>query len=108
LVGGALRKIATKARLLRPVPIESIILEPADRYAVLLTLGTRPDCRGHGVGEALTRAFGQRCRELGFDAAYLMTRCDNVAANRLYAKMGWRQVAVREGFNHYRLEVPHR
>jgi len=108
---GAVRKALVRMRLVRPNGggsgggRKSIVREPEGHYVVLLTLGARPDCRGQGVGKALTRAFAERCRELGFDAAYLMTKCDNQAANSVYQKAGWELVAARKGFNHYRLEI---
>lgn len=72
---------------------------------VLLTMGTRPACRGKGYGKILLNAYEAECRRLGFAAAELMTRKDNAPANALYTAMGWRKIGTHNDFNHYRLTI---
>lgn len=45
--------------------------------------------RGHGIGEALTRAGMQRAAELGAASVDLTSRPSRQAANRLYQKLGF-------------------
>ena len=45
--------------------------------------------RGHGIGEALTRAMLDRARELGCSTVDLTSRPSREAANRLYQRVGF-------------------
>jgi ribosomal protein S18 acetylase RimI-like enzyme len=57
--------------------------------------------RGHGVGDALTRAMVERSRELGAVTVDLTSRPSREAANRLYQRAGF----VRRDSNVYRLDL---
>jgi ribosomal protein S18 acetylase RimI-like enzyme len=59
-------------------------------------LGTAPDARGRGVGEALCRAFEARAREDGFRKAVLSTQPMMHAAHKLYAKLGYIRNPARD------------
>lgn len=56
--------------------------------------------RGHGVGDALTRAMVERARELGCRTVDLTSRPSREAANRMYQRAGF----VARDTNVYRYE----
>lgn len=47
--------------------------------------------RGHGIGEALTRAGLEKAKELGAKTVDLTSRPSREAANRLYQRVGFEQ-----------------
>ena len=52
--------------------------------------------RGKGIGKALLAFALQRLRSLGFDEAQLHVFDANIAAIRLYERLGWTTALVRE------------
>jgi ribosomal protein S18 acetylase RimI-like enzyme len=56
----------------------------------LVGIGTDPDVRGRGVGEALVHAFEDEVVRLDCAAARLSVYRDNDAARRLYERCGWK------------------
>ncbi len=56
--------------------------------------------RGHGIGDALTRAMVERARELGCRTVDLTSRPSREAANRMYQRAGF----VARDTNVYRYE----
>lgn len=53
------------------------------------TLAVHPDWRGHGVGEALMLCALEQAAALGADFVGLEYRVSNVAAEKLYTKLGF-------------------
>ncbi|MBI3812303.1 MAG: ribosomal protein S18-alanine N-acetyltransferase [Nitrospirae bacterium] len=64
----------------------------------LLNLSVRPDRRRIGIGEELARWTLSWARENGARLATLEVRASNEAAKRLYEKLGFKVVAVRQGY----------
>lgn len=58
--------------------------------------------RGHGLGEALSRAAIARARSAGAVAVSLTSHASRAAANRLYVRLGFE----RRDTNVYRLRLP--
>ena len=57
------------------------------RFASIEDLYVRPEARRRGVGTALLRAAGDRCRERG--VSYLEAQVESGAADALYAASGY-------------------
>ena len=68
--------------------------------AELLTVGVRHDARRQGVGTGLLEAFLHRAQMTGASNAFLEVAEDNVAAQYLYARHGFRLEGMRQ--NYYR------
>jgi len=64
--------------------------------AELRMLATAPAARGHGVGEALVRDCLERARSQGRPALVLSTKPVMVAAQRLYARIGFERMPERD------------
>ena len=75
---------------------------PTGRRAWIEDVVVDADARGHGVGEALTRAAVERAAALGARTVDLTSRPSRTAAHRLYEKVGF---VVRET-SVYRLSAP--
>jgi ribosomal protein S18 acetylase RimI-like enzyme len=75
------------------------VYSPAWRVAALGNVTTRPGHRGRGLGAAVVAAL---CRRLvgNVDHVALNVRADNVAALRLYGRLGFTRVA---GYGEYAL-----
>lgn len=63
-----------------------------DEIAEMKRLYVRPDFRGHGLGETLTRAILDEARRLGYSAIRLDTLPDMDRAHRLYESLGFRKI----------------
>lgn len=72
------------------------------RHTAVLTVGVRPDYRGHGVGEVLLERGERWARENGYERLYNSLPATNTDAVEWLADRGWREEAVREG--HYRID----
>jgi len=65
----------------------------SDGVCELKRLYVRPAFRGHGIGRALTVEAIEEARSLGYRAMRLDTAAFLPAANRLYAELGFREIA---------------
>ncbi len=65
--------------------------------AEMLTLATRPDARGRGIGGRLVAAFLTKATE-NADTAFLEVAADNAPALRLYTRHGFAIVATRRRY----------
>ena len=61
-------------------------------------IATHPRARGSGLGPALVAAGLDHLRREGLDAAMLYTEQDNVAARRMYERMGFEVHERRAGY----------
>jgi|GEM_PF-130944 len=87
--GAAIRRPAAIPRLLRAVRYRGDTPSGSDG-ALLSSICVDPAARAGGVGGRLLQAWSDRARELGADAAYLLTDADgNEAVNRFYVRNGW-------------------
>jgi ribosomal protein S18 acetylase RimI-like enzyme len=66
--------------------------------ARLYSLASRPDARGKGVGSALLEASEEATRLRGGRVLRLEVRADNVAAMRLYERLGYRRFGRIAGY----------
>jgi GNAT superfamily N-acetyltransferase len=60
----------------------------ASRIGVMNDLFVAPEARGSGVAEALIEACAERCRERGARSLEWATAHDNVAARKVYDRVG--------------------
>ncbi len=72
------------------------------RIWILNDLFVSTAARGQGVGEALLRRAEQFARETQAKRLVLSTATDNIAAQRLYEKLGWQRDTV---FFYYELSI---
>lgn len=68
-----------------------VFMHAATRLARIYSIGVMPEMRGQGVGEALIRQAEKVASEDGRIVMRLEVRNDNVAAVRLYRRLGYRQ-----------------
>jgi len=66
--------------------------------AFVQTLAVDPDHRGSGVGTRLLEALLAEAGRRGQTRVALEVRADNEAAQRLYARHGFRRTGVRRGY----------
>ena len=66
--------------------------------ARVYSLATRPEVRGQGIGASLLEAAAVAARRRGCRVLRLEARTDNVAAIRLYERLGYRQIG---SYPHY-------
>ena len=71
----------------------------------LLRVGTLPECRGRGAGNALVRALFERAKALGASEGFLEVRATNQAARSLYEKNGYALYGERK--NYYKNPTEH-
>ena len=64
------------------------------RLARVYSIAVAPDARGLGLGQALMNAAETSAREQGAVFMRLEVRADNVAAQNLYQRLGYRQFGV--------------
>lgn len=72
------------------------------RIWILNDLFVVPDARGHGVAQALLQHAQQWGQETHAKRLVLTTAIDNVAAQRVYEKLGWQRDTA---FRHYELAL---
>lgn len=70
--------------------VAHVILCPISDAAVEFTIFVHQDFRAQGVGTALTRLALSLASEMGFAEVFLTTELTNIAALRLYRKLGFR------------------
>lgn len=66
--------------------------------ADVMTIAVAPERQGTGLGSLLLDALLDTARERDATQLLLEVRADNVAAQRLYAKRGFEQIARRRGY----------
>ena len=66
--------------------------------AHITNIAVRKDCRGQGVGEALTRALIQYAANLGVQYMTLEVRKSNLIAQAMYRKLGFEKLGVRKRY----------
>lgn len=64
----------------------------------VMTIGTRPQEQGQGVGRILLDALLGRARELGGGSMFLEVRVDNGPALALYRRAGFEQLGLRKRY----------
>ncbi len=64
----------------------------------VMTIGTRPQEQGQGVGRILLDALLGRARELGAGSMFLEVRVDNDPALALYHRAGFEQLGLRKRY----------
>jgi diamine N-acetyltransferase len=67
-------------------------IEFGGRFAVITDLYLQPGWRGKGLGAETLRFVAAECQSLGVRALQLEVEQDNVAAQALYRKFGFRQL----------------
>ncbi|MEO5887170.1 MAG: GNAT family N-acetyltransferase [Anaerolineales bacterium] len=65
------------------------------RVYLVANVAVHPDHRGHGIGQALTRLSMQHAFNKKGRAVWLHVRDDNPAAIKLYANLGFQEIARR-------------
>jgi ribosomal-protein-alanine N-acetyltransferase len=95
---GAAGRIAVDSTLgdHRPLGFSLLLLVAND--AELLTVAVAPAVRRHRVGMALVEDFLDIGTDAGAANAFLEVAEDNVPAQRLYARLGFRQEGVRRDY----------
>ena len=66
--------------------------------AHITNIAVRPEARGRGLGEQVTRALLQLCADSGMSFATLEVRRSNLAAQNLYHKVGFVDVGYRKRY----------
>lgn len=65
---------------------------------LVANVAVHPAARGHGLGSRLLNAALAHARHLGLTACRLDVRVSNTAAQRLYRRLGFAPVGVRDGY----------
>ena len=80
-----------------------VALQPLDDEGAceMKRLYVEPECRGQGLGRALTEAIIAEARELGYDVMRLDTVASMTTARRLYRSLGFDE---RDAYYHNPLE----
>ena len=71
----------------------------------LLRVGTLPECRGRGAGNALVCALFEKVKALGATEGFLEVRATNATARKLYEKNGYTLCGERK--NYYKNPTEH-
>jgi ribosomal protein S18 acetylase RimI-like enzyme len=71
-------------------------------HTAVLTVGVRPEWRGHGVGSTLLERGERWAREHDYERLYNSLPSTNEAAVEWLVERGWYEETVREG--HYRID----
>lgn len=66
------------------------------REAQLISMWVTPEARGQGIAQALIRAVAEWAGSRGCDDVFLFVQETNLAAQRLYARAGFRATGTRE------------
>ena len=66
--------------------------------AHITNIAVRKDCRGRGIGKALTRALIQYAANLGVQYMTLEVRAGNLTAQRMYKGLGFEKLSVRKRY----------
>ncbi|KTG27508.1 GNAT family N-acetyltransferase [Haloferax profundi] len=71
-------------------------------HTAVLTVGTRPEYRGHGIGSRLLEQGVEWARDHGFEKLYNSVPATNETAIEFLEGHGWETEAVRE--DHYKID----
>lgn len=66
--------------------------------AHIINVAVHPEYRRKGIGEGLVSFVIETCKGLGLERIFLEVRRSNVAARRLYRKLGFEVIGVRKGY----------
>lgn len=66
--------------------------------AEVLTVATHPDARRLGLAAGCLAGFHAQARRTGAARAFLEVAEDNIGARALYARFGYAQVGLRQGY----------
>jgi ribosomal-protein-alanine N-acetyltransferase len=66
--------------------------------AEILTVGVVPHARGQGIGARLVEMLLDEARRRGAVEAFLEVRLDNLVAQRLYERVQFQPVGIRQGY----------
>jgi ribosomal-protein-alanine N-acetyltransferase len=91
---GAFGRIAVEGA----TPVGMVVASAAGEEAEILTLAVTPDARRLGVGRALMEAAQRDACGRGARTMFLEVADDNLAAQALYAALGFTQAGVRRGY----------
>jgi len=75
-----------------------VFFRKGSRVARLYSLASKPEARGKGVGTALVEAVEAAARRRRCRTVRLEVRTDNLAAIRLYERLGYRRYRFLDGF----------
>jgi len=75
-----------------------IMARVAANEAEILTLAVKPPARGQGLGRVLVSAAAGHAHALGATEMFLEAGSGNAPALALYARLGFKPVARREGY----------
>ena len=75
-----------------------VFFRKGSKVARLYSLASKPDARGKGVGTSLVEAAEAAARRRRCHALRLEVRTDNLAAIRLYERLGYRRNRFLDGF----------
>jgi ribosomal-protein-alanine acetyltransferase len=75
-----------------------VFFHVAHRIARLYSIAIAPEARGAGLGDALLASAERSARKRGSSTMRLEVRADNVAAQRLYERRGYRQFGIRRDY----------
>lgn len=69
-----------------------------DEFAEINNVAVHPDYRRQGIAFSLMKWVETHCRELGATVVSLEVEVDNIAAQQLYLKCGYKVTALRKNF----------
>jgi ribosomal protein S18 acetylase RimI-like enzyme len=64
----------------------------------LLAIAVEPQWQGRGIGESLLREAERRAVDLGIKRIFLHTATDNLQAQRLFTRVGYRPWEIKRSF----------
>jgi len=76
------------------LPVGTIQGLQIDDWGAVQNIGIDPDHRGHGLGSILLSRAGMGFRRVGLNKMHLEVTTDNIAAIRLYERLGFRRAQV--------------
>ncbi len=74
------------------------ILSVAAGESHLLNVCVHPDCQGNGFGRVMVEHLLARAKAKSASSMFLEVRPSNVVAYKLYEKLGFNEVGVRENY----------
>ena len=74
------------------------IYQTAKNYPEVLAIAVKPQFQGMGIGRELLLKAEEELKDLGIRRLYLHTSVDNLRAQRLFQRMGYRVLGVKRVF----------